>query len=863
MRKHFSSSSLKTKLVVMMLLTSSTLLVTSTTIFIANEAIAYRQGMRNEMVSLAEIIARNTASALLFDDPAAAVETIGSVSANRDILSVYLLKGNDQLFTQYHKKKDNQSNRKPGTNEAGSSAVLISQLLAHAHGDLHNFWDWDMRMDIARSIVVEGKTIGMVLVEADMTGLISKLQRFTLLAILILSVCLAMAYFMALKLQTLISQPIIHLAGTMKTVSVDKDFTVQVRKSADDEIGSLFDSFNAMLTEIKERDELLQERQEQLRQLAHFDNLTLIPNRALFHDRLAQALLQADRNRRRMAIMFIDLDGFKAINDTHGHRAGDSVLVEVAARLKRIIRACDTVARMGGDEFTVLLQDIRNPDNVRLVAEKIITELALPHSTQGKELFSSASVGIALYPDDGRTSDELLRKADTAMYYAKNNNKNMMKFYTAELDTLMGSQIELQNSLRKALDRHEFEIHYQPIAALSSGRVVGVEALLRWRHPEQGLIMPDAFIPAAEKSDLIHGLGRMVLHEACRRIKSLQEEGFPSLRVAVNVSPCQFRWHNFYEVVLEVLLETGLDPHCLELEVTEGAIMHDVEASIATMSLLKSKGVRISIDDFGVGYSSLSYLRRFPIDTLKIDRSFITDMANCNEDLAIVTTIIAMAHSLNLEVIAEGVETEEQMTLLAHLRCQLLQGYLLSQPRPPEELPEVLAAGWAVPATKEHLDKTVLVIDDDILTTTMIATILVGHGYRVITAKDEVEGLREAITHTPQVIVSNKFTPHSKGFAFLHSLRALHSIRIIPVILMGFHLTPEDEAEALDGGFFDSIAKPINSSALLARVNRALWLSGQNWEPRSNSPPPNMLPPVLLSSLHGSRLLVDEMLTDT
>lgn len=835
MRKQIRTCPLKTKLVAMMLLTSTTLLVAATTIFIVNEAIAYRQAMKEELVSLADIIGRNAASALLFDDPCSAAETIGSVSANKAILSVYLLKGERRIFTQYHKKGAAPADQSSDKGEPRITAAFIQRLLTHAQEDLRNYWDWDMRMNIARTVTVGGKNLGTVIIEADMTGLISKLQRFTLLAVLILLVCSAMAYLMARKLQTLISLPIIHLAETMKAVSLSKDFTVQVMKSTDDEIGSLFDSFNAMLAEIKERDELLCQRQERLRQLAHFDNLTLLPNRVLFNDRLAQALLQAKRHRHRMAIMFLDLDGFKDINDTHGHRVGDLVLVEVAARLRNVVRSCDTVARMGGDEFTIFLQDIQSSGNAELIAQKIITELALPYAAQGKELFSSASIGIAMYPDDGNTSDELLRKADMAMYHAKNNNKNMLKFYFAELDKRMSSQLELQNSLRKALDRHEFEIHYQPLVAMGSGRVVGVEALVRWRHPEQGLIMPDEFIHLAEKSDLIHGLGRMVLHEACRKIKSLQEEGFPSLRVAVNVSPCQFRSHNFHELVLELLLETGLNPCCLELEITEGAIMHDVEASITTMSLLKARGVRISIDDFGVGYSSLNYLRRFPIDTLKIDRSFIMNMATCNEDLAIVTTIIAMAHSLNLEVIAEGIETEEQVALLAHLGCQLMQGYLLGKPQPPEQLPEVLATVRAVHPTTDLLTKTVLVIDDDIVTISVISAILVRQGYRVITAKDGIDGFREVITHNPQVIVSDKFMPNADGFALLHSLKTLHQIRKIPVILISLHMTPEEEADALDQGFFDFIAKPINSSTLVARVKRALRFSDQSWEPRRNS----------------------------
>ena len=847
MRKYVSATPLKTKLVAMMLLTSTTLLVAATAVFIANEAIAYRQAMRDELVALADIIGHNAASALLFDDNSSAAETIGSVSSNKVILSVCLLDRDQQLFALYQKQGAIGSFWAPDTAEAGVSAAQIPKLLASAEKNLRSYWDWDMRLNIARGIIVDGKTIGTVLVEADMTGLVGKLQRFVALVVLIMSAFLCVAYLMARKLQTLISQPIIHLAETMKAVSLTKDFSVQVAKSTDDEIGSLFDSFNLMLVELKERDELLCERQERLRQLAHFDNLTLLPNRLLFHDRLEQALLHAERRRQQMAIMFIDLDGFKEINDTHGHRVGDLVLIQVAIRLRNVVRGCDTVARMGGDEFTVFLQDIHGPGNAGVIAQKIVTELALPYDAHGKELFSSASIGIAMYPDDGETSDELLRRADMAMYHAKNYSKNTFKFYFAELDTQMRAQSALQHSLRKALERHEFEVHYQPVVAIDSGRVVGVEALVRWRHPEQGLIMPDAFIPIAEKSDLIHGLGRMVLHEACQRVKSLQDQGFPLLRVAVNVSPYQFRCHQFDGIVLEVLLETGLNPNSLELEITEGAIMHDVEASITTMSLLKAKGVRISIDDFGVGYSSLNYLRRFPIDTLKIDRSFVVNMATCNEDLTIVSTIIAMAHSLNFEVIAEGVESEAQVALLAHLGCQAMQGYLLSRPQPSEFLPQLLAAVRVVPPAADPLLKSVLVVDDDIVITTVISTILVGQGYRVVTADDGIDGFRKVITHNPDVIISDRFMPHSDGFALLYSLKALDQIRSIPVILISSQMTPKEEAEALDRGFFDFIAKPINSSILVARVRRAVQFAARKWEYGGNkrgreAPAPEAVP---------------------
>jgi diguanylate cyclase (GGDEF)-like protein len=441
-----------------------------------------------------------------------------------------------------------------------------------------------------------------------------------------------------------------------------------------------------MLAEIEEREETLKERQKHLQQLAHFDNLTQLPNRVLYSDRLLQSILQAQRTEQKVAIRFIDLDHFKDINDSVGHRIGDLLLKDVAARLLSIVRISDTVARMGGDEFTILLPNISHRDNANTVADKIVKHLSQPYQLESEELYISASVGVAIFPDDGITVDELLKNADTAMYQAKSNGKNMYRFYSLDMLAIAKNRITIMNNLHHAIERNELILHYQPKMNMARDRMVGAEALMRWQHPEMGIIPPDRFIPLAEETGLIIPMGEWALRRVCLQIREWQEQGYSPCIIAVNVSPIQFKRHNFFETVRDIIDETGIDPSLLELEVTESTIMQDMGSTIKTLRALKDLGIAISIDDFGTGYSSLSNLKRFPIDTLKIDKSFIVNIANNVDDKAIVSAIISMAKSLGLNIIAEGVETEAQLSFLSEQGCNEIQGYLFSKPLPAELL---------------------------------------------------------------------------------------------------------------------------------------------------------------------------------
>ncbi len=430
--------------------------------------------------------------------------------------------------------------------------------------------------------------------------------------------------------------------------------------------------------------------QERLHHLAHHDILTDLPNRMLFMDRLEHALSRARWAGRLVAVLFLDMDRFKIVNDTLGHDVGDRLLQAFGRRLRACVREGDTVARHGGDEFVIVLEDIAAVDDVPATARKILDALAPPFQIDGRELFVTSSIGISLHPNDGRDAPTLLKNADAAMYRAKDMGRNTYQFYSADMGAKAFERLTLETSLRHALRRKEFLLYYQPQVDMDSGRIVGVEALLRWQHPDLGLVLPGDFIPLLEDTGLIVPVGEWVLQTACTQAKAWQRAGLPPVRLTVNLSARQFAEPNLTDTVARILNEVDLDPAFLELEITESVIMQNAQATIDTLAALGNMGVRFAIDDFGTGYSSLSYLKRFSINTLKIDRSFVRDITTDPDDAAIITTIVAMAHNLKLNVVAEGVETEEQLAFLRAGGCDGFQGYLFSRPVAAEKLARLL-----------------------------------------------------------------------------------------------------------------------------------------------------------------------------
>ncbi|MBI5918259.1 MAG: EAL domain-containing protein [Nitrosomonadales bacterium] len=441
------------------------------------------------------------------------------------------------------------------------------------------------------------------------------------------------------------------------------------------------DSFIAVLHDITER----KIAEAQINFLAHHDQLTGLPNRVLVQDRVEQAIAHADRNGGKVALLFLDLDDFKAINDTLGHFVGDGLLKEIAKRLRDCVRETDSVSRQGGDEFLIVLSGINDTDAISYFSTKILQRLAEPYHIEHHDLSTSVSIGIAVYPDDGTNFATLLKKADTAMYHAKSEGRNTSNFFDVQMNREAEEHLGLRNRLRQALQQHEFQLYYQPQVSMSTGRITGAEALLRWNHPELGLVPPARFIPLAEDSGMIVPIGEWVLREACRQAAEWKRAGVADLVVAVNLSAVQFTRGGLEQSVISALSDSGLDPTSLELELTESILIKNTEKVLQTVQRLKALGIKLSIDDFGTGYSSLAYLGRFAVDKLKIDQSFVLDLESNPGNAAIVRAIIQMARSFGLSTIAEGVERGELLDYLRLNHCDEAQGYFIARPIPADE----------------------------------------------------------------------------------------------------------------------------------------------------------------------------------
>ena len=467
--------------------------------------------------------------------------------------------------------------------------------------------------------------------------------------------------------------------------------------SRSDEIGTLMASFNRMIATIEQQsDEINQfpKRLEQLTKQAFRDPLTNLPNRALFMDRLSHGLTRAQRRHEHLAVLFLDLDRFKVVNDTLGHAVGDQLLVEVSRRLTSALRPGDTVARLGGDEFGILLEDVADAETAETVALRVEESLSKPYRFEGREVFVTASIGIALSSAKLGLPEEILRDADLAMYHAKAKGKARHEVFDGSMSAPALDRMDLEMDLRSAISRHEFRLHYQPILRLDTGRITEVEALIRWQHEKRGLLQPDEFIGLTEETGLIVPIGQWVLSEACKQARVWQVEypTTPPLVMSVNLSAKQFQNPKLVEEITQALDESGLAPSCLKLEITESTVMQDAPVTLAKLNELKELGVRLAIDDFGTGYSSLCYLKRFPVDTLKIDRSFVKGLSPDGGDNAIVRAVVTVAKSLNMDVTAEGVETEGQLAELKALGCDRGQGFLFARPVTAERVAPLLAS---------------------------------------------------------------------------------------------------------------------------------------------------------------------------
>lgn len=509
---------------------------------------------------------------------------------------------------------------------------------------------------------------------------------------------LLVAAITASVFQKSILEPLAALRRAARAIA-GGNLSVRAPVRGPEEMVSLAEAFNSMTEALIDRNrELerhiadLQQAQDTIWRMAYYDPLTGLPNRHLFEDRMQMAMAQARRRGLQVGVLFLDLDRFKLVNDSFGHAFGDKLLRLVARRLGQAIDTGQTLARTGGDEFIVLLPDVERESEVEEAARRLLHVMQMPFELEGRELYVTASIGVVLFPLHGEDPQTLVRNADIAMYRAKESGRNTYEVYSALLDLGMVQRLSMESDLHRALQREELVLHYQPIVNVETGEIVGVEALVRWLHPERGVLYPDAFIPLAEDSGLIVPLGEWVLRAACRQAIAWQEAGAGPLFISVNLSPRQMR-QELASVVAQVLRETGLSPSHLMLEVTEGAIMVEMERAISLLLSLRGMGVQVCVDDFGTGHSSLSHLKMLPVDVIKVDRSFVWDMVGNRADAAIVASVVTLAQALGLRVIAEGVETEEQAALLRRMGCREMQGFLFSRPLPEAEMTELLARG--------------------------------------------------------------------------------------------------------------------------------------------------------------------------
>ncbi|CAN7329578.1 EAL domain-containing protein [Pseudoduganella sp. LjRoot289] len=562
--------------------------------------------------------------------------------------------------------------------------------------------------------------------------------------------------------------------------------------------------------------------QQRLQHQAHHDALTGLPNRSFFYETLGKTIAVAAGHDWKVAVMFIDLDHFKNVNDTLGHAIGDELLIQFSNRLMTCVRMRDTVGRLGGDEFALILVMQQGHQGAAQVATKIREALHLPFELKGYEVIITASIGITVHPDDGTDPDVLIKYADTAMYQAKHAGRDTYRFFTPQMNVDVLQRQDLENALRRAIDKEEFVLHYQPKVSLATGQVLGLEALLRWDRPGHGLVVPALFIPVLEESGLIVRVGSWVIATACRQIKAWQHDAAGPVQISVNVAGRQFVEGDLEVDVANALADNDIPAGLLELELTETSLMVNTARTIECLRNLRRRGVQVSIDDFGTGYSSLAYLRRFPIDKLKIDIAFIRDVTSNPDDAAIVQAIITMAHSLNLEVIAEGVETEAQRAYLLRHHCDQMQGYLVSRPLPVSLMSKLLVARKAMgrPPAAGPERQTLLIVDDDPFMLELLASQLDGEDYRVLLAQSGAEAFEALAQNDVQVILCDQSMPAMEGTEFLDCVKTMYP-DTFRIVLSG-EADLEQMMAAVNRGAVDRFyTKPWRREELLTNLRQA------------------------------------------
>ena len=684
---------LRRKIMLVIMITSTVSLLLASAAFITNDRITTRQAADEILNTLADIISANSREAVLSGDRRAAQEILAFLAGKRHIRAAAIYANDGSIIGEY--SKDTGTEQLP-------DPVGIAEGIQYG----------DNQVELYSRIRSHHVPAGYVYLRSD-TGIIAgHMQWYIKVAIIVLLISLLITFILDRQLQRIITGPVLHLSGIARQIITERNYSLRATGTGHHEIGNLITNFNWMLgqiqflhkelklhkmelensvanrtTELEVANKELKVAKDQAESVAkrmeyhaHHDPLTGLPNRVLLKDRIDTALSHAHRERGMMALLFLDLDRFKVINDSLGHAIGDQILREVSRRLKDCLRAEDTVARFGGDEFMVLLPSISGSSDAGRIGMKIVNALVKPIWCQGHELHITTSVGISIFPSDGTDTDTLVKNADISMYRAKALGRNKLIYHEAGMNAVSRRQLALETNLRKALEKDELKLVYLPKIDISRNSIIGAEALLRWEHDTMGVICPSDFIPIAEDSGLIVTIGEWVIRTALAQLRVWHDAGFNRLTIAVNLSYAQLSRPGFVQTVKEALRESGIDADLAEFEITENVAMQNVDAVVATLGLLKDMGISIALDDFGTGYSSLSYLRRLPVDSVKIDQSFVHEVPENRNDASIAVAIVAMAKSLDLTVVAEGVENVRQMNFFRQQGVNLQQGHLFGAP---------------------------------------------------------------------------------------------------------------------------------------------------------------------------------------
>ena len=628
-----------------------------------------------ESTVFANILAGNIAPSIISEDVLSISNTLASVEFNSKIQQTFALDNSWKLLGAFHKGSDFVRQRK-----------VIPTIKENK-----NLWNNGYFYSVV-PILNGDVQLGHLVVVASLDDFYTRMLKYSFVFVLIFMVAFYITSRFRESLQRSILQPIAKLDEVTTEIIKTKNLEHNIPTFNSDEIGDLVKNFKYMISELNNYHNELDKQKHALVYQANYDSLTKLPNRALFHDRLKQCIYKSSRNHERFAIFFLDLDKFKDVNDTYGHEHGDKLLVKVAKRLSSILREDDTLARLGGDEFVIIMNNLKEFHSASVLAQKILDILEVPVEVDGEELFISCSIGISLYPQDSRDEHELLKFADIAMYRSKHSGRATYDFYVEEMTKEVMMRSDMQSRIRQALEEKEFVVYYQPQYNIENEKLIGVEALVRWKDTKRGLILPAQFLSYAEEFGMIVGINRQVMHMAMIQAKAWHNQGLYFGRLSINISIEQIEDKNFVGLIQSLLHATKCNPNWLTLELTEGQIMKDPKTAIAILEQLNNLGIMIAVDDFGTGYSSLSYLKHLPISELKIDRSFIMEIPQDEDDMAIVDAIIAISKSLKLDLIAEGVETEEQKEFLLSRGCKKVQGYLYAYPMPAEETGKLLGS---------------------------------------------------------------------------------------------------------------------------------------------------------------------------